>query len=115
MLEACFARRENLRLEDFWDSKKFGRGFDIESPPDFIGDQLQTKCVPRYAAFLGATWLLLLSRCATGQRVAQVEEHHVQVRVGGLSSDNKPRIAREVGILAHEVQGAILRVFPYGL
>src|ERR1019366_10329863 len=73
-------------------------------------------CTVRQSASRGAVKLLLRSTWrAAGQRIAQVEEDHAQVRVLGLSGSDEPWVARNVGILAHEVQSAVLRVFPNGL
>src|SRR5690349_18403749 len=58
--------------------------------------------------------LLCRRRCAR-QRVTQVEHQHVEMRVVGLSHGNEPGIAGQPGVLAHEVDGAILRIFPKGL
>lgn len=92
-----------------------GNSTMVESPPVIGGDQLQTNCVLGYVALRGTVCLLLLSGRAPGQRVAQVEEHHAQMSVFRRSSCDEPRIPRNIGVLTHEIQGAVFPVFHDGL
>src|SRR5947209_8685910 len=56
--------------------------------------------------------LLLRRRRCARQRVTQVEHQHVEMRVVGLSHRDEPGIAGQPGVLTHQIDGAILRIFP---
>src|SRR5450755_1771585 len=48
----------------------------------------------------------------TRQRIPQVNKHDVIVRVSWRSRGRIPWIAEQVGVLHHEIQGAIVRILP---
>src|ERR1700760_4502425 len=52
---------------------------------------------------------------SSGQGISQVRKCHPEVSILGLTGCYKPRIAREIGKLSHERQGAERGILPEGL
>src|SRR5579871_713720 len=58
---------------------------------------------------------LLQGRSGARQSIAEVEEQHAEAGIFRLSAGDEPRIADQVGVLAHEVEGPPLGILPDGL
>src|SRR5690242_3463891 len=68
-----------------------------------------------FCQLLSTSGLSLQVWSATRKGVAQVEEHHIRKRLPRQAGGYRPRVAREIGILPHQVQCAVAGVFPHGL